>query len=459
MCETLLRFSPRVFVRTEASAGRTFFFLDLACNAGWIQRNFETGEVGLLEEAHRTLSQLGHYPARIKMAIADTAPAAQSLALAHFYWISQPGASASDLARLPLDFLGTLEGLNAWSQPSRVRAMGEFFSAMGFHTLGDLSAFTPSAFHERWGEVGDFVYRRLKAIEDLEPQPIPPYVPTEPLDFSVPLDFPVSLTSLLLHEVDTQLRKLFARLEGRRLVIRKLKVLLRCEYSGLEHRFEIEPSLPSRDRRFFMTLLENRLDRAFQNSTGTLDNPIRDIEFSVDPLPEKEQQAGFLDQSVADEQKLALLKSLLHQEGLNAGFPVLQDEVLPEKAWTLGDAALASKNAIEWSTVAESRGDLDETGFAPLTRYGVGLHLAPRPTLLLSTPRVISDVERSKLTFLSARPTERLEGSWWEQRAGPDANSVSERRDYYVARDPKGHHLWVFQDRENDRFYLHGAFD
>jgi len=46
---------------------------------------------------------------------------------------------------------------------------------------------------------------------------------------------------------------------------------------------------------------------------------------------------------------------------------------------------------------------------------------------------------------------ERIESGWW------DGKGVA--RDYYVARPPsQGIRLWVFQERQSKRWYVHGVF-
>jgi protein ImuB len=45
---------------------------------------------------------------------------------------------------------------------------------------------------------------------------------------------------------------------------------------------------------------------------------------------------------------------------------------------------------------------------------------------------------------------ERIESGWW------DGNGVA--RDYYVAYQPRGVKLWIFQERQSKRWYLHGMF-
>ena len=45
---------------------------------------------------------------------------------------------------------------------------------------------------------------------------------------------------------------------------------------------------------------------------------------------------------------------------------------------------------------------------------------------------------------------ERIEAGWW---SGDDI-----RRDYYIAVDKNGSHLWIFQEFKQQQWYLHGIF-
>ncbi len=480
LSEILLRFSPRISTRqsdsTSGAPSKLWFFLDISSNASWIERTFGN-EVRLVEAVLKTLGSLDHHA---RVAIADTPQAAQAFAVQHGFWISTPGRTRIDLDRLPLSSLLHLEGLHEWSHPSRVDAIANFFALLGFRTLGELASFTESSFHERWGELGAKVYRRLQGNASLDAQPIEPFVPTDALKAFVHLDYPVSIVSLLLHEVESAMKTLFARLEGRRLIVRRLRVCLRCEYSNHEHVFTIEPSTPTREIRFFRLLLENRLDRI------ELLNPIKDLEIEIDPLPENERQDSFHDRASADQTKLALLTSLLAQEGASAGFASLQDDVWPEHTWIMNRETPSMKQNVyapklksgasttegaagsltgnleseETRPLGLAQGDLDETGFAPKFHYAAALGKAPRPALLLRKPRPIETQELSQLQFYSGRPIERIEHSWWEGRAGPPGTpNLGERRDYYIACDRHGRNLWLFQDQQSEKFFLHGAFD
>lgn len=44
---------------------------------------------------------------------------------------------------------------------------------------------------------------------------------------------------------------------------------------------------------------------------------------------------------------------------------------------------------------------------------------------------------------------ERIEDNWWQE-------AVS--RDYYIARDRRGQHYWVFRDRLARQWFIHGIF-
>jgi protein ImuB len=57
--------------------------------------------------------------------------------------------------------------------------------------------------------------------------------------------------------------------------------------------------------------------------------------------------------------------------------------------------------------------------------------------------------ERQSGLILEQGP-ERIESGWW------DGRGVA--RDYYIARQIRGARLWVFQERQSKRWYLHGVF-
>jgi protein ImuB len=76
-----------------------------------------------------------------------------------------------------------------------------------------------------------------------------------------------------------------------------------------------------------------------------------------------------------------------------------------------------------------------------------------RPLWMLPEPRPLP-VEQGTPMYQGAlklpdRP-ERLETGWW------DGDGIA--RDYYLAVNPTGIHVWVYQDRRSEDWYLHGIF-
>jgi protein ImuB len=81
---------------------------------------------------------------------------------------------------------------------------------------------------------------------------------------------------------------------------------------------------------------------------------------------------------------------------------------------------------------------------APQVAEGMIDQGMPRPVWLLTEPLPLPKPE------LLQGP-ERIESGWW------DGKGVA--RDYYVARPPsQGIRLWVFQERQSKRWYVHGIF-
>jgi protein ImuB len=76
----------------------------------------------------------------------------------------------------------------------------------------------------------------------------------------------------------------------------------------------------------------------------------------------------------------------------------------------------------------------------------------PRPVWLLDAPLALSQPDMAAGGLVLERGPERIESGWW------DGRGVA--RDYYVARQCGGARqlLWVFQERQSKRWYLHGVF-
>jgi protein ImuB len=446
VAEIFLRFSPRVHIRTTNDPAVFWLFLDVASTSHLFQ-----GEEILVSSATLLARELGF---GVKSAVADTPAGAQAFAIAQS--ICPPGEEKERLKDLSLPSLLHLEGLQSWAKPSAIESIVTFFLMLGFKNVGELSRFTMASFQERWGETGVTLWRRLHALEK---SVISPLIPVEPLEDYMHLDFPISLVSLLLHQVSKSTTFLFARLHGRRQLVQKMTLILHCEYAKTQHKIEIEPNTPSRDPELFATLLENRL------SALELENPIRDFELHIVPNSENSRQFDFFEPRDRDGDKLQILMSLLSQSSIKLGHFEIAPSIVPEKSWRVVNHVPLREvpdNHIN-ASLPMKRGRVSETeaayeaaaprAIAPQPMYGTAVLGAPRPSRILNRPLPLTLDELQNMKVLSSTPIERLEAHWWSDEA------YRMMRDYYFAISDTGQCLWIYQDLRSQEYFLHGYFD
>jgi hypothetical protein len=309
---------------------------------------------------------------------------------------------------------------------------------LGLQSISEIRRFNVECFRERWGDTGTLLWRRLNGRER---QVISPLLPSESLMDYVHLDFPASLLPFLMHCLEGSLKSLCQRLKGRGEFAQKLRLHLYCEYSDKYHLVEMAPASPCRDLSLFLKMMENKLHEL------NLENPIRQYELEIIPCSEKVHQLNFWEPQVRDQDKAQQLMSIFQQASITTGFLRPQASLMPEESWSLVAEA-------EEYEVVEDQLDLSELngieGFQIKPFYSQSVQHAPRPTRLLRSPKPLSDREVQRFQFLSSQPVERLEDSWWEHSRG---------RDYFVALSHKGECVWLYRDRIEDQFYLHGYFD
>ncbi|MCB0386096.1 MAG: hypothetical protein KDD43_11945, partial [Bdellovibrionales bacterium] len=348
--------------------------------------------------------------------------------------IVPPTQESDDLKILPLDSLLHLEGLITWHSTREVEDIISFFQVLGMKTIGDLDRFQMESLRERWGDTGATLWKRLHGMER---QVISPLLPTESLIDYVHLDFPVSLLPFLLHCLEKSLHHLCRRLQGRAEFVRKVRIHLFCEYSSKCHVLELTPASPGRNLELLMKLMENKLAEV------DLENPVREMEIEIIPCPEKVQQLDFWEPRTRDQDKLNQLVSLFNQASLTTGFFKPHNEILPEKSWEL-TPEFEDFDSIEDTVEVEGQ------SFRLKPAYSHQLAHSPRPTRMLKKPQRLSKQELQQMHFLSSYPVERLEDGWWDDSRG---------RDYYFALSSQGQCLWLFMDRIENEYYLHGYFD
>ena len=84
-----------------------------------------------------------------------------------------------------------------------------------------------------------------------------------------------------------------------------------------------------------------------------------------------------------------------------------------------------------------------------------GLDTSRRPLWLLDEPRALEshhDVPCYQGSLRLVSGPERIETGWW------DEDGIT--RDYFVAINSRGMHLWIYRDRSRDKgaWFLHGMF-
>ena len=424
LAEVFLVLSPRVQYRYPQ-----WIFIDIESTA-----HLFGGEASCL---HKALEMAKKFSSEPLAAIAQT-PAAAELFAKWRPGFMAPLKESEGYKGLSLDALKDLQGLETWKKPSTLDHMIQVFHSLGIHSVDGILNFRITSLRERWGEFGVLLWNRLHAQDN---QVISPLNPRDPLVGYAYFDDPLAHIHLLMNALESHLEFLFARLLGLGRFAQKLELILHCEYSDKSHFIQIEPISPSRDQKLFKDLLEKKLAQT------NLENPIRDIEITIYDVPEKVQQMDFFETRDRDGDRWRRLISFAKQADCQMGFFQMQASLLPEKSFQLvtdWPQDFNPKDLIEWN----------EEAMQIKYAHGKAVASSPRPSLLLGTPRPLKPKEVQNLKILSAFPSERIEAEWWKQE-----EKTCQNRDYYFALSLEGQMLWVFKDRLNSQFYLHGYFD
>lgn len=421
VAENFLVFSPKVHFRDPG-----LVFVDVASTS-----HLFGGEQALMTEALALTKDF--YP-DATASIADTPFAAQVFSSYHSEYIATPTHDIDEIKPMPLNALSHMEGLIAWRSQREIENVIQFFQILGMNCVGEIKDFEVESFRERWQSTGSLLWKRLHGLDK---QIISPLEPSVFLQDYIYLDFPISLTSFLLHSLEKSLKRLFARLQGRCEFAQKVQIHLQCEYSNQCHMVELAPAHPSRDLDTYMKLLENKLESI------NLENPIKEIELSIVTCNEKIQQLDFWQPRASDTDKLNKLVNILDQAELTTGFLKLQDSVWPEESWSVSSEYEA------YEAIADTI-EFEGKAYQVRPSYSKSINHAPRPSLILKEPKPLPAYEFQRLQLLSAYPVERIENDWWDQSRG---------RDYYIALSNQGRCLWVYHDLIEDAYYVHGYFD
>lgn len=411
--EAFLRWTPQVVARPP-----NFLFLEISETASLFG-----GELSVLEKSLRLAEDLSGAP--VRAAIAGTPYEAQ---VRSFLNVEED--------EIPLVFLTELEGLAPWLKKKEIFEVATFFESLGLKFFSHIKEFSAESFRERWGALGLLMWRRLHGKET---QVISPLLARDPFYGYLYFENSPLQVPMLLNEMTPVVHGIFARLAGRGRFAKFLEVVFHCEYSQVKHEVKIEPVSPSRDHELFMDLLGKKIEKI------DLLNPVKEVEIFIQDTAEKSTQMDFFEPRESSKDRWQRFMSFAAMTGVQVGFLEKRPGLYPENTVAFKQAEI---NLVEVKDAVEAAADALRLKPA----YAKGLQQAPRPSLLLKTPRPLGDLEMSGMRFLTPLPIERLIGEWWKEILEPG-------RDYYFAVAGRGQVLWIFRDRQTRTFFLHGAFD
>lgn len=348
-------------------------------------------------------------------ALADTPEAARLMARTQ---ADQSALLKADGA-LDLAALKSLLAQQSIQDLSISPAQKQKLRSTGIETLAQLQALPASAIARRFGiELGCY----LQQLLGLRPDPRPLFEP--PATFRQSLEFlmPVKQQQGLQSAIESLCRSLSRFLQARQLQTQLLRWQCRLDNQS-DTVFEVQLSSPANDLERFLSLTRLRMEGL------NVGDGVITISLTAAQVSQTKQAALSLFNQQAALSPEALIERLETRLGDDSVKGIKElDQHVPERAWQWVD--------LKQKTVSGPLPDKDKL----------------RPLYVLPHPIRISMQKdqpywQGALTLLSA--TERIEGQWWQ-------NPVA--RDYFIARAQRGQMCWLYRERGNGQWFLHGLF-
>jgi len=329
------------------------------------------------------------------------------------------GGSAAFLAPLGLELLGDYIDVDVR------RTLG----LLGVRTLGDFAALPPPSVGRRWAR--DAVDASALA-RGLDTRPLVAFSPTEPIRESLELEDDIVEIEPLAFVLRPLFERSIVRLAGRARAVARAALRIRGEGRATE--IVVAPTQPTTSARMLVDLSRAHL------AERKLEHPIRTVEVEI--LADGEAVSETLDlfphevDTVAPAQVDLAVARLSAAFGADAVFGAeLQDRHRPEAAW-------AKRRFSPVAPAPKRRARAKQETVAALPSH-------PTPTRIL-TPPVPIEKAPAPPPDDTVRPIS-LDGEWWTDE--PFA------RDYFEVATSDGGRYWLYRDRTDGRFYLHGVFD
>jgi protein ImuB len=279
--------------------------------------------------------------------------------------------------------------------------------------------------------IGPKLWEQIDCALGVRADPRKPYRIPARIRHRLNLPSPVIGIEAMLFALGRLLRQIEGVLIARGSAVQVLELELGLSGGG-STRVAVELIAPSRDTKHLLSLLRHRLE-AIQLS-DPVEQVLLEATQCVSLAP---RNLDLFDNRVAQEDEwAATLERLNARLGVSGVHGIeLQAEHRPEHAWR---------------PVAPSTARQDSKTRQLMSTQMFGQH---RPLWLLSEPCHLE--LRDGLPCYGGplqlqTSAERIEGGWWEGR------DVS--RDYHVAVNAAGERYWIYRDRRQRSWYLHGVF-
>ncbi|MCC5888354.1 MAG: DNA polymerase Y family protein [Gammaproteobacteria bacterium] len=334
------------------------------------------------------------------------------------------------LAHLPLDQLD----LPAAEQ--------QRLMAMGLRTVADLLRLPRKALGRRFGRQ---LLDHLDRLTGRRPDPREPVLPAPAFNAELHFLEDVSHKSALAFPMRRLIGELANWLRVRQLASNHLRWTLSHPRHGEGH-IEVRCAEPQRDPVRFLELSRLHLER----SAGLPE--VAALALRVEALEQYGGRADTLFPLPGEEDRdpTALIDLISARLGREACFGILPaNDHLPEQAWrTLMPGRVSKGDRKDLRAISET-----------LSGPESGLERGPRPLWLLDPPQPLTSRDgrpywHGALTL--QRGPERLDVMPWSPARLPEP--CLGPRDYWVAQHRQGGHCWIFQNRRNQRWFLHGLF-
>ncbi len=370
------------------------------------------GAEAIVNRCQRGLAGRGY---RVETAMAETPLAAWVLSFAENPGQSSPGSETADqglslqerLATVPLTLLHPLHDQFATLERS------------GLRQLGELLTLPAAALARRCGQEFYELLQHLRG--DIQSPPVH-FEPPSCFHDSYPLGYPVHNQDELAPALEQLLESLEGYLRQRQFQTRQIEWRFSGPGNYCEH-LEVRASAADTPRKDWYRLTRLRLERQpFKNEVELVQLRASNLETARPVSGSLFRQAG---QTETPAQLVDVLSNRLGSQAVSG--LRCRDAHLPEQSY---------------ATVTPG-----ETSAAVLPVH------AQRPFWLLSDPEPLH-TQGEQLRFWG-RPLdliygpERIEDGWWDQATS---------RDYFVARNEQGQRFWVFHERRQKRWFLHGLF-